>query len=268
MGKNDTRHLPPELKGFWRLFSSLCYRWDYSKVFEAFVFMCLNWFADGIYKEERDRLLSPYDKEEKQVFNLMFTEMIKAQNELLKKHDWFDFLGTIYENLILSRGKSSILGQFFTPAPVVDIMVQMQGIGKGEDLKISDPAAGSGRFLIACHAHNPKNFCFAADIDLICCYMCVVNFMMHGCRGEIVWRNSLVMQDYKKGWKVEYHPVLRLPYVQSLCKEDSFIYAVDNPKQQLKQEYCKSENQEEFKQKVIEFKPEKKAILKNALGFY
>ncbi len=116
------RDLPPELREFWRLFSSFSYRYDYNNVWNDYLIMCVNFFANGAFIKERDQALKKYSKEEKQILNKMFYEMFSAINQILKSKEWFDFFGSIYEICILSRNKQQGAGQFFTPPNLCDML--------------------------------------------------------------------------------------------------------------------------------------------------
>lgn len=69
--------------------------------------------------------------------------------------NWYDAkkegLGDLYEGLLEKNAneKKSGAGQYFTPRPLIDAMVQVMK-PTSEDL-IQDPAAGTGGFLIAAH---------------------------------------------------------------------------------------------------------------------
>jgi len=235
---NESRHLPPEIKNFWRLFEKVSYKYQYSNVFDDFLIMCINYFANGIYIEQRDTALKKYTSEEKQLFNEMFFCMVKSLDEIFKKYQWFDFFGTVYETIIINKGKQSGLGQFFTPPEVVDLMVRINFNANEENKTIYDPTAGSGRMLIASHVYSPKNFVYAADIDNICCKMCVLNMFLHGCRGEVVHMDSL-NGNFFNAWFVDIHPILNLPYIGDLKKENSYImknfdYMANKPEQKPK----------------------------------
>jgi type I restriction enzyme M protein len=220
--KNESRFLPPEIKNFWRLFENVSYKYQYSNVFDDFLTMCINYFANGIYREQRDAALKKYSEKEKQLFNEMFYCMIKSLEEIFKKYQWFDFFGTLYETIIINKGKQSGLGQFFTPPHIVDLMVRLNHSENEENKTIYDPTAGSGRMLISAHVYSPKNFVYAADIDNICCKMCVLNMFLHGCRGEVIHMDSL-SGDFYNAWFIDTHPILKLPFIGELKKENSII---------------------------------------------
>jgi type I restriction enzyme M protein len=96
----------------------------------------------------------------KQVFTDARTSLTKAAalNSLIKaidSVDWYaaeeDGLGDLYEGLLerTTSERKSKAGQYFTPRPLIDAIVELLQPKVGEI--IQDPAAGTGGFLIAAH---------------------------------------------------------------------------------------------------------------------
>lgn len=75
----------------------------------------------------------------------VFSDQILISAEL-------DVIGIVFEALARRGEKDTRIGQFFTPEPVVKVMVQLADISV--DDRILDPACGTGRFLI--HALNTQ----------------------------------------------------------------------------------------------------------------
>ena len=145
---------------------------------------------------------APQDKE---LRNLM-SEYFLCQERMLRHNDWFDVWGVLFEKLVTNGAK----GQFFTPPSLCDMMAQMQ-ISKdlpkthstpfGKRATINDCACGSGRTLLSAHCQfmpkegnntqSWKPYLYADDVDGMCCKMCAVNFMVHGCFGEVRLHNTL-----------------------------------------------------------------------------
>ena len=61
---------------------------------------------------------------------------------------------------------------------------------------------GSGRTLLAANADRPQSDLVAWDIDYTCCLMCVCNFLINGCVGEVVCIDSLRMDNFRGAWIV------------------------------------------------------------------
>lgn len=197
-----SRDIPKELKEFNQIFEKLCYRHDYSTVFSDFLTICMAYHACETMNREWQEALSRYDDKEKALINDLYRCWILTMNDILKDEDikWYDFWGHYYEVLASSSKKSSF-GQFFTPEPVCDMIAQMQVFDTKDekDLKINDPACGSGRLLLAFNALRPGNYFVAQDLDPICCKMTALNMMIHGIKGEVIHGDTLRM-DMIGGW--------------------------------------------------------------------
>lgn len=119
----------------------------------------------------------------------------------MERGQWLDVFGILYEEMYLSCGKASIMGQFFTPQSVSDLMAKITSLGAGDHGKVNDCAAGSGRLLLAHyiekskldHAAGRRFEYVAQDIDPIVCKMCALNFMVHGMYGRVECRDTLCM---------------------------------------------------------------------------
>lgn len=211
--------VPVELRDFNNIFEQISRRHDYSNVFSAYLIMMLNFFANGEFMEDRDKEMARFDQEEKDGMNKLFYETLKIQNEMIvvREMPWYDPFGEFYQ-AITSSGKASGMGQFFTPPYIVDLMVQLSGApANSEGQNINDPCCGSGRMLLASHALNPKNFHYGQDLDLMCCQMTVINMCMHGCRGEVIWGDTLRM-SFNRGWLINNSFA---PRIQGLPQEQS-----------------------------------------------
>ena len=223
--------VPCELKEFNKVFSQLSCGLTDSEVFDDFLLWIIAGFSYDIKWEPRYK----YTKEQTMMFLDLFRELTCTMQEMLKKREWYDPFGCIYESSISSHGRRAGAGQFFTPPTIVDFMVEIQSVevkmqhGRdnltGARVKVSDPACGSGRTLIAFHAKNLGNLLYGEDIDRTCCLMTVCNMLIHGAVGEVVWHNSLDPDSYYGGWYVNRNlNHIGIPTVQKMEKEDSFIY--------------------------------------------
>lgn len=106
--------------------------------------------------------------------------------ELIGREEWTvtgtDLKGDAYEGL-LAKGASDTktgAGQYFTPRALIDVMVDVTRPGP-EDT-ITDPACGTGGFLIAAHAYVTRHHVRDMDIDARKAYD----------SGSKVWGNELV----------------------------------------------------------------------------
>ena len=99
-----------------------------------------------IYKGARSNISEPAN----------LNKIIKNIHEL----DWFsarqDGLGELYEGLLEKNAneKKSGAGQYFTPRPLINVMVELLNPQVGE--RINDPASGTFGFLVAAHEYMKK----------------------------------------------------------------------------------------------------------------
>ncbi len=226
--------LPSQAEGWKRfstLFSELAYRWDTSVVFEDFLTAMMNGFTVTNDKTYNAQCFQKYSPKERMLFGPLIAETILIFRSAIteKTGSWYDFFGEFYEDMT-SRRKQAALGQFFTPPPIVDLMVLTQGTSEtltGKKLRVNDPACGSARMLISFHAHFPGNYVYGQDIDLVSCKMSCLNLMLHGCEGEIVHHNALDRNDYRNGWWINpyIHSFLKgIPHILPIPKEQSVCY--------------------------------------------
>ncbi|MBB5155677.1 class I SAM-dependent DNA methyltransferase [Saccharopolyspora phatthalungensis] len=106
-------------------------------------------------------------------------------NDLIGKENWSvqgtDVNGDAYEQL-LSRGAAdtkSGAGQYFTPRPLIDAMVRCTDPTPRDT--ITDPACGTGGFLLAAHAHIVDKYGEELDRDQI-----------HSLASKNIWGTELV----------------------------------------------------------------------------
>lgn len=131
-------------------------------------------------------------------------------------------------------------GQFFTPQPVCDMMAQITIEDAHDDKEVCDPTCGSGRLLLSAAKINRKMKFFAADIDMTCCKMTAINFILNSMEGEVACMNSLSMEHWKS-WHIRtvFNGMGRVPYyVTSGPGETNFVIRL---KKSLEPEESKEE---------------------------
>ncbi|CAN1552692.1 DNA methylase, adenine-specific [Spirosomataceae bacterium] len=197
MGKIK-QDVPSELRGFAGLFDEMTYKHgDMGRVFSDFVDFWVGGMMVAGDKPLANRLEAHYGAEYG-YFNKMVAEILMAYcSKIREEGDWYDGLGIFYET-IASRYKSSYLGQFFTPAPVCDLMVEITSPAGKQT--VNDSCCGSGRMLLAAKVVNPAGRFYGADVDPVCAKMTAINMGMHACEGEVSCINSITME-----WRFGYH---------------------------------------------------------------
>jgi type I restriction enzyme M protein len=124
MGATDP--LPAALKPYW----DEVRRYDY----------------EALFKPEPIEFLIPFPKEAQSILRSLISQ--------LGGYDWAsltdDVLGSIFEHLI-PRSQQKLLGQFYTPRPVADLLVA--STIDGERPFVLDPGCGSGTFLMSTYGY-------------------------------------------------------------------------------------------------------------------
>ena len=131
-------------------------------------------------------LISQYEETLKtlsQMDNLIGTIFIKAKNGISKpvnlrkiismidEEDWLsmdgDVKGAIYEGILEKNGqdKKSGAGQYFTPRPLINAMVDVVKPTIGET--VCDPACGTGGFLLSAYEYMKKQSANKDKLDFL-----------------------------------------------------------------------------------------------------
>lgn len=201
--------VPHELRALNKIFSEQDYHWDCADAFRDWVDFLTESFMP-VRQGDYERLKKKHG--DLDWFVRMTHEWVRVQDKMIVGDGpgrsagagWYDALGTFYE-AIASGSKQSVMGQFFTPQPVCELMARINGFSPdmtGKQLTMQDPASGSGRLLLAIHAMAPGNYQYAADLDSICAKMSAVNMCLHGCVGQAVCMNSLDPDDWRFGYAI------------------------------------------------------------------
>lgn len=223
-----TLDVPREIREFNKLFQQLEYRQHAASVFSDYLDYFIYVLNTGRDESQIERIRSTYGKDY-EIIVRMWHEHIAVQHAQVADGGWYDLLGTVYE-AIVSRSKSSAMGQFFTPSTVCDFMASINGADEshtGKGLTVNDPACGSGRTLLAWHAKAPGNFMYGDDLDPMCTKMAAINLCIHGAQGQVSNTNSLTLDDWRFGYQI--NPDLYTKGMVSLrpiTKEESFSWSM------------------------------------------
>lgn len=122
-------------------------RFDYKKFKEECSVQRGQSFIDSTFKTTCKEFPNIFEEDEKIGLSL------EAIDKILQRLDGYNILeipidvkGKAYETFLSSTFRGKGLGQFFTPRPVVDFMVNM--VDFKLNTKVLDPACGTGGFLI------------------------------------------------------------------------------------------------------------------------
>ncbi len=201
----------PELIEAIKIVDTLARTRSYAEVFSGFIDWCV--WQHLFPPKEDENSLEKYTEKDREYF-LSIWKIIRE--EVKKKtglwtgdwYSWYDPLGRMYE-CIASKNKSSLLGQYFTPSPVVDMMTRIINPGENKTLqRILDPACGSGRMGLSagasCMAQGIPSWISMIDLDPICAKMSAVNMCFHGFVGEVLCMNGLDITgaSYRFGYRI------------------------------------------------------------------
>jgi type I restriction-modification system DNA methylase subunit len=122
--------------------------------------------------------------------NLAKTVM-KTYNPNLLRSDYYDHLGEMYLEKVVSKDQAIRKGMFLTPMSVADAMARMTIPESKEPINILDPAVGSGRLLMAAYKRAPSAGLFGVDVDLGLVRIALTNFAIHKIPGYLLHADSL-----------------------------------------------------------------------------
>ena len=200
---------------FIQIMDQLARRHGVQAVFSDFLSLLICAFSHGAKEEEYLNTIRKYEKREayriSEALGALVIEMTGDGTGMV------DILGQYFEEN-LSFGKN---GQFFTPQPICDMMVQMINPSSyGE--RILDPACGSGRMLMSAAKINRFALFYGADNDRTCAQMAVINLFLNTMYGEIAWMDSLSNQYYG-GWVIE--PTIKgIHRIRQITETESYIH--------------------------------------------
>lgn len=191
---------PVEVRELEKLINDFTYQngLDLQTVFRDFLRYIINGFSLPDTPPLTDWRYTP---EQCKSFHEMFTAWVTIMDKQIKIHGYYDAFGDLFMALTSQRGQQQS-GQFFTPKEVSDLCRKIILGDEKKANKVYDCAVGSGRMLINTRVDNPRSYLVGWDIDYTCCLMCVCNFLMNSCVGEVVCIDTLRMENFRGAWIV------------------------------------------------------------------
>lgn len=204
------------MQSFEELFEELARHNDRSVIWN-------NWldFVIKINLINHDGKETNYYNNEEAYVNLLEAYLNRLNKEL-ETHSYIDLLGLLYEEVVLSQGKSKQLGQYYSPTSVAEVTTDLALLNHEftdkSDKIANDCACGSGRMLLATHVKSKGDlFCIGQDIDETSVKMCTINFWSMGVRGSVLQMDSLQGIFYQ-GWRINkylYHG-MPVPHIEEI----------------------------------------------------
>lgn len=128
---------------------------------------------------------------------------IEKTDEGIKNEGCFDFFGSLYEEMFLSKTKASAMGQFFTPMSLCRMMAR--AVMPTSLNRVNEPSCGSGRNVLALFAESDKTkyqYYICEDLDPTSVKMCALNMMIHGMLGSVICHDSLIPNSFHFGYEI------------------------------------------------------------------
>lgn len=189
---------------------------DFSIVFEEMLDFFIETFdTDRVMRHKCDypALLAGRRQDNPEMFELLAL-WLELTTHGINMSGAYDFFGTMYEEVVKGKFKSSAMGQFFTPLSLCQLMAEITY--SPEMRTVNDCACGSGRLLLAHFMKSDKSkwyYYYAEDLDPVCVKMCALNFMIHGMLGQVVHHDAL-MQDFLGAYEVN---EIKWPFPTPCC---------------------------------------------------
>jgi N-6 DNA Methylase len=158
------------------------------EVFSDFLTMTVCTLAGGTMEEEYLATVQKYVEGEKgkrpiDQLAAAFARLITIMDDTRE-----DILGDLFQGGI-TYGEHA---QYFTPAPICDLMAQVTaGDEPGLGRTFCDPCCGSGRMLLAMAKLKSYGLFVGQDADLRCVKITAINLALHNLYGHAIWGNSL-----------------------------------------------------------------------------
>lgn len=200
-----------------KLLDQLARRHSYSTAYGDFLRYMRLMLTNPTPHDQIHTLASRYTIEDHQIINDMVRAAIIEHDQQVTRNGWADVFGDLYME-ITGKHKSSAMGQFFTPTEVCELVSKLTPpdpeVMAKPVFSVQDPAAGSGRTLLAFHAlymvpqiearqrTNSSVYYSAIDLDPMCADMCAINMAMHGICGEVLWADALLIDKIYGVWRI------------------------------------------------------------------
>ena len=136
------------------------------------------------------------DVENREEFEMNFQILIKIaaliQDINLSSSETNHFFGDLFEGL-LSKNVHQTEGQFFTPLPIVNFIINsLPQFSNSDKVKVLDYACGAGHFLTEFVKHYPKTKIYGIEKSQTLSQVAKIATIINGCQdSRIVFKDSL-----------------------------------------------------------------------------
>ena len=109
----------------------------------------------------------------------------------LLKSDYYDHLGEMYLEKIVSKSKTKSKEQYATSLQIADLMGEMASLPNYSSYNVLDSDVGTGKLLMAVHQLAPAAQLFGAGTDLRALRVAITNFAIHNISGYLLHADDL-----------------------------------------------------------------------------
>jgi len=155
--------------------------------------------------------------------------VMKTYDAELLRSDYYDHLGEMYLERIVSKKEAERKGRVLTPMHAADSIAQMTIQRTNEPLRILDPAVGTGRLLMAAHKIAPNSTVFGVDTDLRLLRIAFTNLAIHNISGYLLNADSLkheiniATKDGRYNWQYANKWYSCMDRLKPLCKDRDHV---------------------------------------------
>lgn len=150
-------------------------------------------FIDFLAVENKPSLLPQIEHK----FEWLYSDLnlcesiLKIYDAKSLKCDYYDYLGDMYLEKILKNADIKTSGVFRSPGNIDKVLGQACIPKTNKEINILDPAASTGRVLLAAYKIAPNASCFGVEKDLRLLRIAMTNFAIHELEGYFLHADSL-----------------------------------------------------------------------------
>ena len=118
-------------------------------------------------------------------------KLMNTYDPKILRSDYYDHLGEMYLDRVISTDQAQRQGQFLTPMAVAEMTAAMTIGETDKPVRVLDPCVGTGRMLMAAHRQAPNAKLFGVDLDQRMVRIALTNFAIHDISGYLLHADSL-----------------------------------------------------------------------------
>jgi len=137
---------------------------------------------------------------------LLTDELLKVYDGRLLRSDFYDHLGEMYKEKVLSKNKPNKNDLFLESKSLADRMTKLPENMKNRPINILDQAVGTGRLLMAAYNKSKDSLLFGVDSDIRLIRISLTNFAIFDIPGYLLHANrnkheiDIAKEDGRYNW--------------------------------------------------------------------